>query len=86
MSETQLAFSRVLRQLVGLGLFYSDIEPLDAGIERRFKGFWEHTPCPPAAIGASTSGNRLTVLCAELRFRANLHLRHAISRGAPLQR
>lgn len=46
MSSTQPAFGRLLRQLVDVGVFIIETEPLDARIERRLKQFWEHTTCP----------------------------------------
>jgi transposase-like protein len=36
----------MLRQLVDIGVFDLNIEPLDARIERRLKRFWENTTCP----------------------------------------
>jgi len=36
----------MLRQLVDFGVVKLETEPLDAGIERRLKQFWEQTTCP----------------------------------------
>ena len=46
MSLSQSTFGRMLRQLVDIGVFDLNLEPLDARIERRLKQFWEHTTCP----------------------------------------
>jgi len=36
----------MLRQLVDIGVFDLNTEPLDEAIERRLKHFWGHTTCP----------------------------------------
>ena len=46
MSPAQPAFGGMFREPIELGIVEIDTEPLDAGIERRLKEFWEHTPCP----------------------------------------
>jgi ribosomal protein S27AE len=46
MSSTEPAFGRLFQQLIELDIIKIDTEPLDAGIERRLKEFWENTSCP----------------------------------------
>ncbi|RLM49099.1 IS1595-like element ISHvo6 family transposase, partial [Halorubrum sp. Atlit-28R] len=70
MSQTQPAFGGMLRQLVDLGLFELDTEPLDALIERRLKQFWEYTTCPRCghpSIHTWDSSDR--VICRDCNFK-----------------
>ncbi|AUV84523.1 IS1595 family transposase (plasmid) [Salinigranum rubrum] len=70
MPQTQPAFGGMLRQLVDLGLFELDTEPLDALIERRLKEFWEYTTCPRCGHPSiHTWGSSDRVICRDCDFK-----------------
>jgi transposase-like protein len=70
MSSAQPAFGTMFRELIELGVVKIDTKPLDAGIERRLKEFWENTSCPRCGHNAVQTWPHLDrVWCRDCNFK-----------------